>query len=607
MPDASNPSTTYDYCAVRVRQTADGPWIVLFAAPATEIHRWAGIPQKTAIGDSESLGFQRADDPARIATLAKFFKDERNVTPNPLLVAERANAVGNVTFSPDVRSDTGPHSRPLESGTLHISVDDLHSLSLFDLMRRARTGLEDRHPSLRELAPDPNLIRKLREELAREEPEEVPQPLPEEELDAEDDPSETPDLSAAVTTESHIVDFWNDLACRIHLLSELELAAQSAGDKTPTTREKFLRYTRSELLSYLTPVILVDGQHRLLGALESLRLSLDTFESTGSLPIDDPLTEKMLHLIEQGMQHQDVRGSLEAELVRFLPVSLLLSKEPQEHVFQFIVVNQKAKPIPPALLATITSTTLTDDELESVADRLERAGIGVHHARAIARVLADEDNPFYGRVDRGIRATNSKRSRHMLQHKVLGGLVDIFRNLKKGKLYGPTTTDWADGWHLEYLDESNIVSDCEDRGYTSRYEYWRELQWYVVFKRFWINIRDRFADTENIEADNYWGNPPTSNIFNMVSLTILTADFFRFLCNRETGIDSLDHLDKLMSDWLKRVNAKYFARKWDLRGLKKTNTGIQKQWAYQWITYRDNPRRDKRLPKAELYGKAFSG
>ena len=141
-------------------------------------------------------------------------------------------------------------------------------------------------------------------------------------------------------------------------------------DKTPTTREKFLRYTRSELLSYLTPVILVDGQHRLLGALESLRLSLDTFESTGSLPIDDPLTEKMLHLIEQGMQHQDVRGSLEAELVRFLPVSLLLSKEPQEHVFQFIVVNQKAKPIPPALLATITSTTLTDDELESVADRL---------------------------------------------------------------------------------------------------------------------------------------------------------------------------------------------------------------------------------------------
>ena len=106
----------------------------------------AGIPQKTAIGDSESLGFQRADDPARIATLAKVFKDERNVTPNPLLVAERANAVGNVTFSPDVRSDTVPHSRPLESGTLHISVDDLHSLSLFDLMRRAKTGLEDRPP-----------------------------------------------------------------------------------------------------------------------------------------------------------------------------------------------------------------------------------------------------------------------------------------------------------------------------------------------------------------------------------------------------------------------------------------------------------------------------
>jgi hypothetical protein len=34
------------YRAVRIRQTSAGGWLILFAAPATEIDIWAGIPQK---------------------------------------------------------------------------------------------------------------------------------------------------------------------------------------------------------------------------------------------------------------------------------------------------------------------------------------------------------------------------------------------------------------------------------------------------------------------------------------------------------------------------------------------------------------------------------
>ena len=64
-----------------------------------------------------------------------------------------------------------------------------------------------------------------------------------------------------------------------------------------------------------------------------------------------------------------------ASCSRRLPISLLLDDSPEEHVFQFVVVNQKATPIGRALLGTIVSTSLTAEELDKVAQRLTQAGI----------------------------------------------------------------------------------------------------------------------------------------------------------------------------------------------------------------------------------------
>jgi hypothetical protein len=44
-------------------------------------------------------------------------------------------------------------------------------------------------------------------------------------------------------------------------------------------------------------------------------------------------------------------------------------------------------------------------------------------------------------------------------------------------------------------------------------------------------VRDRLG-SEDRSSGNYWGSPRNSNLFNKISLMILTADFFQFLTAR---------------------------------------------------------------------------
>ena len=79
------------YRGIVVQQLPDSPEIVLFAAPASEIAAWAGVPQRRRVttGDSsvETAGFQREQKAGRVADLAAFMRDHRNVIQNPLLAA----------------------------------------------------------------------------------------------------------------------------------------------------------------------------------------------------------------------------------------------------------------------------------------------------------------------------------------------------------------------------------------------------------------------------------------------------------------------------------------------------------------------------------------
>jgi hypothetical protein len=569
----------FEYRAVRIRQTELGKWLVFFAAPASEIDGWAGVPRKTKIGTDETNGFQRELNLDRLASLKEFYRNPSNIIQNPLLLATRAISTGDVTFTKEAGDEFS------ETGRITIKVEPLVDYSLRKLLLLVKGELESRVPHLKDGHVPKETLQslKLKAQLTTDEVEDDTDEDEgestedsEESVEASDnsvDQGQSEALGAAVLEESHIYDFWVEVAARAEILAEV-----------PSFEgHEFLGFKKDDLISFLLPVVVVDGQHRLWGANETAKSLVDEQKS------------EIESAIAAGESATDLQRALMAKLSRKLPVSLLMVDDPAEHVFQFVVVNQKATQIGTALLGTIVSTSLSNDELERVADRLSKAGIKLEDSRVISYLARHHSSPFCDLVERGLQGD----AKDLLPWTVLGSLASIFRKLKGGKLYNQPKNDYAGIWRLKFLPSSALVADWESKGFKSEYEYWQQPDgpWRLVFITFWTELRSALGSAEGDEW-NVWGKARTSNLFNKISLTILTADFFQYLCEVKQGIDSVEDLKHLISDWLTDVKPKYFGRDWKLSGVKKDSTGIRKRWSKLWVDYRKNP---VTLPKISDY------
>ena len=535
------------------------------------------MPQKTRFlfednVAAETVGFQRGEDRDRVRSLGRFLEVPENVVQNPLLCSLRTD----LEFVKWERTDEDGE-RNVEIGDLIVEIPDFEQFTVEECLRGVREHLERRVPELRSLDPDEDTVEALKARLADAAYEESAEDeVPEDEDTDDADGGEDSEATGALYEDSHIREFWQEIAAR-HLIAK-EINPEFEQDK-------FLGFSREALLSYLRPVVLVDGQHRLLGALAA---------ASGKLN-DESLRNEVEKRISEGEPVEGVEEDILRRESRLLPISLLMSNSAEEQVFQFVVVNQKATPVGRALLGTIISTTLSTAELERVASRLKNAGIRLEESRAVSFMAVRDESPFAGRVDRGLPGGQQDG----LQWNVLASLITIFRDLSGGRLYGESR-DYAKAWRQTYLDESPIVEDYETLGCTSQFECWRDFDgpWRRVFIAFWNKIREKFANVHEAETYNYWGRPRTSNLYNKISLTILAADFFQFLVDRRRPIKSENEIEELVDDWLANVSDAYFSRDWRLEGVKKDASGIRNQWARIWVDYR---RVGGRLPLISKY------
>ncbi len=567
---------TRQYPALLFRQSPEAPPLVLLSASAIELNEWVGIPQKTSITDGETLGFQRDDNPERVDQIAKFYGESRNVIHNPLLCAIRQAQGVDVTFTPAVAGPIDSQSDAL-TGVLTINVKDWSSSSLLDLIREVRQAIEARVAGLAGRSTPDALIAKLRAQIEDF-------PLATDEPDADSGEYSLPEAEQAAEEalfeESHVADFWDALKAREELL--IRLGRQFSGSD-------FLGFSRSAMEAYLKPVVLVDGQHRLLGALKAAQ---------DAMGADADVIGRITDLVAQGTPREEVNHQLLTERARHLPISLLLDHHPGEHVFQFVVVNQKATPVRPALLATIISTSLSESELEPISDRLENAGVPLKSSRAISFFARHASSPFAGRVARGL----SDEGSDLLPWTVLGQLVAMFRDLSGARFYHDSKMDYADNWKRRQLERSKLIEAAQ--GVSTPYEAWRDPDgpWKDVFIAFWSAVRDTLGNQSNPDSGNYWGKPRTSNLFNKPSLTTLATDFFAYLVETRQTIDSPDVVQALVEDWLVDVDKNYFARDWKLASVKKDATGTRKQWSKVWYVYRHDP---KMLPRVATYSTLY--
>ncbi len=131
---------SYAYSALAVRQTTSAKHVILFAAPATEIDRWAGIPQKKRFGTGESVGFQREENEKRVDSLGEFCANDDNIIQNPLLCATRRLSVASTRFEPHEGQ-----SGDSQQGTFVIQIPDYGQYSMEKILGLVREYVEARH------------------------------------------------------------------------------------------------------------------------------------------------------------------------------------------------------------------------------------------------------------------------------------------------------------------------------------------------------------------------------------------------------------------------------------------------------------------------------
>jgi hypothetical protein len=443
--------------------------------------------------------------------------------------------------------------------------------------------IESRLPELKGKAPDPAKVSELLATLRKQTNEETSDDESQLASDEDDSGRTNGDeaMTALFTEETHVVDFWKELAARAQAIPQL-----SGFDNK---QREAAGFTRDALSAFLKPVVVVDGQHRLRGANNNARYRLNN---------DTALRKEQERLADENVPKAEADARVARMADRQIPVSLVWSDEPAEHVFQFVVVNQKATPIHKALLGTILSTTLTKNETDQVRTRLENAGIKLQQAQGVAFMSRDTNSPFFGKVETGLVGESGGR----LAWSVMQSLIDIFQELKGGNLYHQSKGDYAQYWKAKQLDTSPIVAGWQTQGHKDAFDFWRRPDgpWRDVFIAFYTGIRNFFANTTDTDARNFWGDPKVSNLFNKISLTILAADFFQYLYDTKQGIGSVDDVDKLMKEWLEDVKPDYFTGEWPLEGKKKDSPGIRRRWSDNWEGYRRSP--TKTLPKKISFG-----
>jgi hypothetical protein len=301
----------------------------------------------------------------------------------------------------------------------------------------------------------------------------------------------------------------------------------------------------------------------------------------------------MAALLDEDYSAADAELLVRKEVDRLLPFSLLYSDSPAEHVFQFVVVNQKATPMSPALLGTIVSTSLSQEELDPIAARLREAGIELEDSRAVAYLTRSPESPFRNLVSTGVKGDRPGA----LPWSVLRKLVNIVRYLQDGSLFHLGSIDYARMWRNKYLPETGLLP--ESVGIEERPAAWAadDGPWRGLFVMLHTAIRDKFGDPYDMSTHNAWGTTK-SNLYNLVSLSILTADFFAFLNERGRSLEDWDDVRSALNDWIGDLNPAYFNRDWRMSGTKRDQVVIRKAWSEAWFEYRTV--RGK-LPRTERY------
>lgn len=285
--------------------------------------------------------------------------------------------------------------------------------------------------------------------------------------------------------ESHLTDFLQFLRSP----EQLEVAQKEDEKKL-----------RTMLANILKPATIVDGQHRAKGAAD----------------------------IEERIPFTVV-GLLEADW--------------SEQAFQFIIINQKAKPIASEFLTSIISASLSPQDINKLRERLEQSKVDLANTTIINLVHYDESSPFKGRVDFKVQGSTGS-----LGYAGMLALAKRFQGLK---------THQSDMYKFRPFFETVFAEVCPGRDYAEKTEEWSKNEWFIYFVAFWETVRNKYSEL--------W--EPGNNLYKIVTFQEIQNLFLSWLFSRSEAIKGADDLKEKAEIFLKDIKPDFFIKFWQLKSL----------------------------------------
>jgi hypothetical protein len=266
---------------------------------------------------------------------------------------------------------------------------------------------------------------------------------------------------------------------------------------------------RTLLQDFLKPATIVDGQHRTEGAA----------------------------YLEQGIP---------------FPVVGLIDADWREEVFQFVVINQRAKPIKSEFLSAIIASSLSKKDIEELNTRLEQAGVDLLNTNIMQLVHTSPKSPFVGMIDYKIKGAKGQ-----LKYSGMLSLAKRFRKL--------TTSDpeirFKDFFKQVFLKSTTGVR------YTDKRSHWMEGEWFNSFCIFWSTVKDHFDKRSYGRLWEY-----NTNFMKIVALQELQGLFLFWLNQQREELNESGDLKIKVERFIKNLNGPFYSDTWKKTSLQ-SDTG----------------------------------
>ncbi len=468
----------YRGIAYRQAQDTTAPWLINFVATAEDVASWSGIPRRSEKG---LIGFQRPDDTGRVDRARDFFKDISNQSPTALIlgvhrVKEEASRRVQLSFQ------DGDDFSSIRNCELRITFDAT-SFGLDAAVKELKSQIALRlsETSEQEAEEDEN------EDEGEEE-------APEDEEDTEDDGDGEIELGRS-------------------LLLDLSKKLDDA---------EWCNANKEDLVDLAKPCTVIDGQHRLKGAVRC---------------------------------------------ERHIPFSVIAIYDCPwpEQVFQFTVVNYTAKGIPDQFITANAALSLTGDELEMLKTRLTQAKIKVTEYELMRVVNFDASSPFYQKVSMASKGNEPGK----IGYKTM---VQVAKAWHAGK--DSAVKQIIANAYPSITGKAGVVK-------RERLAKWTQDDWGLFFIDFWQTIYSHYKAKAPAGFDPW--NIGSSNLTIAVTLLELQRAFFINLAQQDEEFFEIDPrktdspIEQLRDKVRKRaekvasfIPVEFFQTTWKMKSL---NTG----------------------------------